>query len=137
MTRLAGTPRVHPEAYEACLKGYFHWYKLTRADLESALRYFESALDKDPGCAQAYAGIAGVFIALIATLAPSEIWTWIGVVFAVVIIGRLGNPIGALGGGILIGVCEAMTMAVTDPAWAPLVSFSLLIALLLLRPRWV
>ena len=60
-TRLAGTPRVHPEAYEACLKGYFHWYKLTRADLESALRYFESALDKDPGCAQAYAGIAGVW----------------------------------------------------------------------------
>ena len=55
----------------------------------------------------------------------------------VVIIGRLGNPIGALAGGILIGVCEAMTMAVADPAWAPLVSFSLLIALLLFRPRWV
>jgi branched-chain amino acid transport system permease protein len=89
------------------------------------------------GLCAAYAGIAGVFIALIATLAPSEIWTWIGVVFAVVIIGRLGNPIGALAGGILIGVCEAMTMAVADPAWAPLVSFSLLIALLVLRPRWV
>jgi branched-chain amino acid transport system permease protein len=89
------------------------------------------------GLCAAYAGIAGVFIALIATLAPSEIWTWIGVVFAVVIIGRLGNPIGALAGGILIGVCEAMTMAVADPAWAPLVSFSLLIALLLFRPRWV
>jgi branched-chain amino acid transport system permease protein len=89
------------------------------------------------GVCAAYAGIAGVFIALLATLAPSEIWTWIGVVFAVVIIGRLGNPIGALAGGVLIGVCEAMTMAVADPAWAPLVSFSLLIALLLFRPRWI
>ena len=89
------------------------------------------------GICAAYAGVAGVFIALIATLAPSEIWTWIGVVFAVVIIGRLGNTIGALAGGILIGTCEAITMAVVNPAWAPLVSFSVLIVLLLFRPRWI
>lgn len=89
------------------------------------------------GLCAAYAGVAGVFVALIATLAPSEIWAWVGVVFAVVIIGRLGHPLGALLGGVLIGVCESMTMAVVDPAWAPLVSFSVLIALLLFRPRWV
>ena len=90
-----------------------------------------------PELCAAYAGVAGVFIALIATLAPSQIWAWVGVVFAVVIIGRLGNPLGALAGGILIGVCEAMTMAVVDPSWAPLVSFSVLIALLLFKPRWI
>lgn len=89
------------------------------------------------GLCAAYAGVAGVFIALVATLAPSEIWAWVGVVFAVVIIGKLGNPLGALAGGILIGVCEAMTMAVVNPSWAPLVSFSVLIALLLFRPRWI
>ena len=89
------------------------------------------------GLCAAYAGVAGVFIALIATLAPSEIWTWVGVVFAVVIIGRLGNPLGALAAGMLIGVCEAIAMAILNPAWAPLVSFSVLIALLLLEPEWV
>ena len=89
------------------------------------------------GICAVFAGIAGVFIALVATLAPSEIWAWIGVVFAVVIIGRLGNPLGALLGGMLIGVCEALTMAVVNPSWAPLVSFSVLIALLLFRPRWI
>jgi branched-chain amino acid transport system permease protein len=89
------------------------------------------------GLCAAYAGVAGVFIALVATLAPSEIWAWVGVVFAVVIIGKLGNPLGALAGGILIGVCEALTMAVVNPSWAPLVSFSVLIALLLFRPRWI
>ena len=47
-------------------------------------------------CAAAYAGVAGAFIALISTLAPSQIWAWLGVVFAVVIIGGLANPIGAL-----------------------------------------
>ena len=89
------------------------------------------------GLCAAYAGVAGVFIALIATLAPSQIWAWVGIVFAVVIIGRLGNPVGALLGGIFIGVCEAMTMAVINPSWAPLVSFSVLIAFLLFRPRWI
>ncbi|HEY3920167.1 MAG TPA: branched-chain amino acid ABC transporter permease [Stellaceae bacterium] len=89
------------------------------------------------GLCAAYAGVAGVFIALIATLAPSQIWAWVGVVFAVVIIGRLGNPLGALMGGILIGLCEALTMAVVNPSWAPLVSFSVLIVLLVFRPRWI
>jgi branched-chain amino acid transport system permease protein len=86
------------------------------------------------GVSAAYAGIAGVYIALMATLAPSQIWTWLGVVFAVVIIGGLANPIGALLAGFLIGVSESVTMAVVTPAWAPLVSFSVLILLLILRP---
>jgi branched-chain amino acid transport system permease protein len=86
------------------------------------------------GVSAAYAGVAGAFIALISTLAPSQIWTWVGVVFAVVIIGGLANPIGALLAGLLIGVSESMTMAVVTPAWAPLVSFSVLIVLLIARP---
>lgn len=88
------------------------------------------------GLCSASAGVAGVFIALTSTLAPSQIEAWIGVVFAVVIIGGLGNPLGALAAGILIGVSESVTMAVVNPAWAPLVAFSILIALLLRRPTW-
>jgi len=61
-TRLAGARQVNSEAYEAYLKGQFHWYKLTRPDLESALQYFELALEKDPNYAQAYAGIASVWV---------------------------------------------------------------------------
>jgi branched-chain amino acid transport system permease protein len=86
------------------------------------------------GVAAAYAGVAGTFIALISTLAPTQIWAWLGVVFAVVIIGGLGNPAGALLAGFLIGVSESVTMAVAAPAWAPLVSFSILILVLVLRP---
>jgi branched-chain amino acid transport system permease protein len=86
------------------------------------------------GVSAAYAGIAGAFIALISTLAPAQIWAWVGVVFAVVIIGGLANPVGALLAGLLIGVSESLTMAVVTPAWAPLVSFSVLILILVLRP---
>jgi branched-chain amino acid transport system permease protein len=86
------------------------------------------------GVSAAYAGVAGGYIALISTLAPAQIWSWLGVVFAVVIIGGLANPIGALLAGFLIGVSESVTMAVVTPAWAPLVSFSVLILLLIARP---
>jgi branched-chain amino acid transport system permease protein len=89
------------------------------------------------GLCAASAGIAGVFIALTSTLAPSQIEAWIGVVFAVVIIGGLANPLGALAAGMLVGVSEAVTMALVNPAWAPLVAFSILIILLLWKPRWL
>jgi branched-chain amino acid transport system permease protein len=86
------------------------------------------------GVSAAYAGVAGVFIALTYTLAPAQIYAWVGVVFAAVILGGLGNPLGPLVAGVVIGVSEAVTMALTAPAWAPLVSFTLLILVLLLRP---
>jgi branched-subunit amino acid ABC-type transport system permease component len=86
------------------------------------------------GVGAAYAGVAGVFVALVYTLAPSQVYAWIGVVFAVVILGGLGNPLGPLVAGIGIGISESITMALTAPSWAPLVSFVLLILVLLLRP---
>ena len=86
------------------------------------------------GLAAAVAAVAGLCLALNHTLAPVQIYAWMGVVFAAVMMGGLGSPVGPLVAGIVIGVSEAITMAVTNPTWAPLVSFSLLIAILLLRP---
>lgn len=86
------------------------------------------------GLCAAFAAVAGMCLALSHTLAPSQMYAWIGVVFAVVMLGRLGNPLGPLIAGLIVGVSEAITMALTAPAWAPLVSFSLLIAVLLFRP---
>jgi TolB-like protein/Flp pilus assembly protein TadD len=60
-TRLAAARQVDPEAHEAFLKGQFHWHKFTEKDIDTALRYFELALEKDPEYAPAYAGIASVW----------------------------------------------------------------------------
>ena len=87
------------------------------------------------GLCGAFAAVAGTCLALSYTLAPSQLYAWIGVVFAVVMIGGLGNPLGPLLAGLAIGISEALTMALTAPAWAPLVSFSLLIGALLIRPE--
>jgi branched-chain amino acid transport system permease protein len=124
------------------------WAVLRFTDLGKALR----AAAEDPAIAAAFgvnqkvnalllagtcaalAGIAGVCIALSFTLAPSQMYAWIGVVFAATMLGGLGRALGPLVAGTLIGVSEAVTMAVTSPSWAPLVSFTLLIIVLLLRP---
>ena len=86
------------------------------------------------GVCAALAAVAGICLAMTFTLTPSQIFAWVGVVFAVVMLGGLGSAMGPLVGGIIIGVSEAITMAVASPSWAPIVSFSLLIFLLLLRP---
>jgi len=62
-TRLANARQVNPEAYDACLKGSYHWKKLTPAELDTAQRYFELALEKDPSYAPAYSGISFVWMA--------------------------------------------------------------------------
>ena len=89
------------------------------------------------GACAALAAIAGVCIALSHTLAPSQLYSWVGVVFAAVMLGGLGRAFGPLVAGIVIGVSEAITMALTAPSWAPLVSFTLLIVVLLVRPERV
>ena len=86
------------------------------------------------GVCAALAAVAGICLALTFTLAPSQIFAWVGVVFAAVMLGGLGSALGPLVAGVIIGVSEAVTMAVTAPSWAPIVSLSLLIAMLLLRP---
>ncbi len=125
------------------------WLALRRTDLGKAIR---AAAEDGPiaaafginqqalalmlsGLNASLAGVAGVCIALGYTLAPSQIYSWIGVVFACVMLGGLGRPMGPLIAGCIIGVSEAITMAVAAPSWAPLVSFSLLIIVLLARPE--
>ena len=60
--RLASKSRVNPEAFEAYLKGRFHWLRQTREDYDQAERYFQFALEKDPTYALAYAGLGSVWM---------------------------------------------------------------------------
>src|SRR4030095_9783878 len=55
------------------------------------------------GTCAALAGVAGVCIALSYTLAPSQIYAWIGVVVAAVMLGGLGRALGPRIAGIDVG----------------------------------
>jgi TolB-like protein/Flp pilus assembly protein TadD len=61
---IAKTPAVNPEAYELYLKGRFFWNKRTGADLRKSIEYFDQAINKDPGYALAYAGLADSYLLL-------------------------------------------------------------------------
>jgi len=59
--RLASSHTVNPEAYEAYLKGRFHYWKISPDDFDKALEYYNLALEKDPHYALAYTGISDVW----------------------------------------------------------------------------
>ncbi len=60
-TRLANVRTVDPDAYDAYLKGVRAHRTLTRANLETAEQYFDTALKKDPTFALAWAGMSRVW----------------------------------------------------------------------------
>lgn len=60
--RLSSASAVNPDAFEAALKGRFHWLKQTREDFDLAEQYFQQALEKDSNYALAYAGLANVWM---------------------------------------------------------------------------
>ncbi|MGH9917230.1 MAG: tetratricopeptide repeat protein, partial [Pyrinomonadaceae bacterium] len=49
------------EAYQLYLKGRYYWNKRSREGLKKAIGYFHLAIDKDPGYALAYAGLADCY----------------------------------------------------------------------------
>jgi branched-chain amino acid transport system permease protein len=54
--------------------------------------------------------------------------------FAAAIVGGLGSLRGALLGGLLIGLGEAVAVAYVGAEWRAAVSFTLLVVVLLVRP---
>lgn len=48
----------NPEAYQLYVRGRYYWNMRTSADIKTAISYFNQAIDKDPGYALAYSGIA-------------------------------------------------------------------------------
>jgi TolB-like protein len=49
------------EAYQLYVKGRYYWTKRTVTDIKTAISYFSQAIDKDPGYALAYAGLADAY----------------------------------------------------------------------------
>ncbi len=59
--RLAKRNTKNTEAYQAYLRGRYHWNKRTGEDLKKAIGYFEQAIRKDQDYALAYVGLADCY----------------------------------------------------------------------------
>ncbi|MFZ1464622.1 MAG: branched-chain amino acid ABC transporter permease [Anaerolineae bacterium] len=81
--------------------------------------------------------LAAVSGALIATFFPFSILAGSGYElksFVIGVMGGLGNPIGALLGGLILGVLEGVIPAFLETSWVPVIEFGLFVVILLVRP---
>jgi serine/threonine-protein kinase len=51
-------------AIHACTIGFHYWQRRGRSALEKALTYFQDAIELEPQCADAYAGLADTYVSL-------------------------------------------------------------------------
>ena len=54
--------------------------------------------------------------------------------FVIVVLGGLGNPTGALVGGIVLGLLEGVSTVFIPVSWVPVLEYVIFIAILLVRP---
>lgn len=79
--------------------------------------------------------VAGCMLVTLTDFTPGSGPSYTLLAFVIVIVGGLGSMTGALAGGVLIGISEAMGGLFLAPSAKALFSFALLILVLLFRPR--
>jgi len=87
------------------------------------------------GISSAVAGGAGAFIATILNIQPQMGLIYTLKSFVIVVFGGVGSIPGALTGGLLLGVVEELTAGLVSSQWTLAVSFTLLIVLLVVKPK--
>lgn len=125
------------------------WWFLTRSTSGRAVRAFV----EDPEIAESFGvnyrslalliaafsgatgGMTGTLFGINYTLTPTGIEIWIAVVFAVVLLGGLANPLGVMGAAAIIGIVESLTRQYGDPSWARLSALAVLALALVFRPE--
>jgi len=85
----------------------------------------------------ATAGVAGAFLIVIQPVQPAIGREYIGLVFAVCVLGGMGSIWGTLVGAFILGLAESFTSTFFGPSWAPAVSFGLLLGTLAVRPSGI
>lgn len=86
------------------------------------------------GMAGASAAVAGMVFALSNAVTPTSAYEWFGIVFAVVILGGIGDLLGSLLAGIGVGVLSGLVSVIWEPSYEPFVLFLVIIVALVLRP---
>jgi branched-chain amino acid transport system permease protein len=87
------------------------------------------------GLGAACVGAAGCLLLLLIDVQPYIATDYTLLAFIIVILGGLGSVSGALLGGLLVGVSEALSGFLVEPSFKSAISFALLILVLLVRPQ--
>lgn len=80
-------------------------------------------------------GVAGCLLSMAYTISPAMGEPYTVTALIVITLGGFGSMGGALAGGLLLGVVEAIGMHFTNPSLKALLSYAVFIGVLLLRPK--
>jgi len=83
------------------------------------------------------AAIAGALVAMDATVEPLIGTNYLISVFAATIVGGIGSPLGAVVGGVLIGIVEELSTLALPTTYRQGVSFFILVLMLFTRPHGI
>jgi branched-subunit amino acid ABC-type transport system permease component len=89
------------------------------------------------GCGVALAGVSGV---LIGTVFPFTVLSGDGYQlksFIVTVLGGFGNPVGALMGGIALGLLEGLVTPFLPVSWTLVIEFALFVLVLIAFPNGI
>jgi neutral amino acid transport system permease protein len=84
-----------------------------------------------------FAGLAGVLLGATTQLQPEMGFELLLPIFAVVVLGGIGDAFGALTAGILLGVVIEWSTLVIDERWKTAIGFVVLILVLVIRPQGI
>ena len=87
------------------------------------------------GLAVSSAGAGGVSMAFLYSFEPHTHNLWLIYLFLVVIVGGVGNVLGAALAGLIIGVITGLSFAFLPYQWVNLLTFGLLMVILVIRPH--
>lgn len=84
-----------------------------------------------------YAATGGILYGLVTSFRPDMGWILLLPIFAAVILGGIGNVYGAMVGGLIIGLAQAMSTAIIPSEYKIAVGFAILIIVLLIKPEGI
>ena len=90
----------------------------------------------------ALAATAGVFSGMDTSMHPNLGWNLLLPMFAAAVLGGIGKPMGAIAGGLIIGIAEELATfnwigddPLISPSYKTAVAFSIMVGLLIFRPQ--
>jgi branched-chain amino acid transport system permease protein len=89
------------------------------------------------GLATAFAGVAGLMIALTFSFSPASVMPWTVIGFAVAVVGGKGSVLGILIAGLTVGIVEAIVSLAFSADWILLAVYLLLLLVFVVRPTGI
>lgn len=85
----------------------------------------------------ALAVIGGIMLGVENGLRPPMGWELLLPLFAAAILGGIGQPYGAMAGGLIIGIAQEVSTGFISTAYKPAVAFIIMVLVLLIRPQGI